>query len=69
MCAHFFKTRHGAAVGERYLSLIHTCELSGGNPFEYLTAFQRHSSEVGDTPGDWMPWNYRAQLASAAAAA
>jgi transposase len=59
----FFKTRHGAAVGDLYLSLIHTCELNGGNPFEYLTMLQRHAREVAEAPGEWMPWNYRERLA------
>ena len=58
----FFKTRHGAAVGDLYLSLIHTCELNGGNPFEYLTTLKRHASEVAIAPGDWMPWNYAERL-------
>src|SRR6185437_15771174 len=55
----FFKTRHGTTVGDMYLSLIHTCELNGANPFDYLTALQRHASEVAVAPGGWMPWNYR----------
>jgi transposase len=58
----FFKTRHGAAVGDLYLSLIHTCELNGGNPFEYLTILQQHAGEVAAAPGEWMPWNYRDRL-------
>jgi transposase len=58
----FFKTRHGAAAGDLYLSLIHTCELNGANPFDYLTELQRHASEVAVAPGDWMPWNYREML-------
>ncbi|MEX0669942.1 MAG: IS66 family transposase [Pirellulales bacterium] len=62
----FFKTRHGAAVGDLYLSLIHTCELNDGNPFEYLTALQRHASAVAIAPGDWMPWNYAERLTGAA---
>ena len=33
--AYFYKTRNGAAVGDRYMSLIHTCELNGANPFDY----------------------------------
>jgi transposase len=60
----FFKTCKGAAVGDLYLSLIHTCELNGANPFEYLTALQRHASEAAAAPGQWLPWNYRAQLAA-----
>jgi len=65
----FFKTKHGAAVGDSYLSLIHTCELNGGNPFEYLTALQRHAAAVAAAPGEWMPWNYTERLARQAEAA
>ena len=65
----FFKTRNGAAVGDLFLSLIHTCELNGANPFAYLTELQRHASEVATAPGAWMPWNYRERLECQAAAA
>ena len=63
----FFKTKHGAAVGDLYLSLIHTSELNCGNPFEYLTALQRHAAAVTASPREWMPWNYRERLAHLAA--
>jgi len=63
----FFKTKHGAAVGDLYLSLIQTCELNGGNPFEYLTALQRHAAAVAAAPGEWMPWNYGDRLECLAA--
>ena len=63
----FFKTKHGAAVGDLYLSLIRTCELNGGNPFEYLAALQRHAAAVTAAPGEWMPWNYRDRRDGAAA--
>lgn len=33
----FYKTLHGAQVGDLYMSLIHTCELNGASPFDYLT--------------------------------
>lgn len=58
----FFKTRHGAAVGDLYLSLIHTCELNGANPFDYLTELQRHADQLAAEPQSWMPWNYREKL-------
>jgi hypothetical protein len=45
------------------MSLIHTCELNGANPFDYLTELQRHADELKANPADWMPWNYRATLA------
>jgi transposase len=53
----FYKTLHGAQVGDLYMSLIHTCELNGANPFDYLTELQRHSAELKANPVEWMPWN------------
>jgi transposase len=41
------------------MSLIHTCELSGIDPFDYLTQLQRHAEDLFLNPKDWMPWNYR----------
>ena len=46
-------------MGDLYLSFNHTCELNGGNPFEYLTALERHATAVAAAPEEWMPWNYR----------
>ena len=45
------------------MSLIHTCELNGANPFDYLTELLRHSAELKQHPSEWMPWNYRDTLA------
>jgi transposase len=61
----FYKTRKGARMGDLYMSLIHTCELNGTNPFDYLTELQRHAEQVKRAPGEWMPWNYREQQAPA----
>ena len=58
----FYKTRNGARVGDLFMSLIHTCELCGANPFDYLTELQRHAAELKRNPREWMPWNYRATL-------
>ena len=44
------------------MSLIHTCELNGANPFDYLTELQRHAEELKRSPSAWMPWNYRETL-------
>lgn len=60
----FYRTQNGANVGDLYMSLIHTCELCGANPFDYLTEVQRHADEVAAAPGDWLPWNYRETLAA-----
>jgi len=54
---------NGAEVGDLFMSLIHSCELNGVNPFDYLTKLQRHAEELKLNPSAWMPWNYRATLA------
>jgi transposase len=59
----FYKTRNGALMGDLFMSLIHTCELNGANPFDYLTELQRHSAELKLSPSEWMPWNDRETLA------
>jgi transposase len=58
----FYKTCHGAHVGDVYMSLIHTCVLCGVNPFDYLTEIDRHADELSSSPQNWMPWNYRELL-------
>ena len=58
----FYKTCHGAHVGDVFMSLIHTCELCGANPFDYLTELDRHADEAAANPQNWMPWNYRQTL-------
>lgn len=58
----FFKTQRGAQVGDVFMSLIYTCQLSGANPFDYLTELQKHSQELSGNPAEWMPWNYRQTL-------
>lgn len=62
----FYKTKNGARVGDLFLSLIHTAELCGENPFEYLVALQHHADLVATTPGAWLPWTYRETLEQAA---
>ena len=58
----FFKTRHGAHVGDLFLSLIHTAELCRSNPFDYLGALLRNEKLVAKSAAEWMPWNYREAL-------
>jgi hypothetical protein len=50
-------------MGDLFMSLIHTCELNGVNPFDYLTELQRHAGELKRNPPAWMPWNFRETLA------
>jgi transposase len=57
--AFFYRTLTGAHTGDLFMSLIHTCELNGANPFDYLTELQRHAAELSAHPPEWMPWNYQ----------
>jgi hypothetical protein len=65
----FYRTLHGAQVGDLFMSLIHTCQLCGANSFDYLIELQRHARELAAQPAEWMPWNYRETLARTAALA
>jgi transposase len=58
----FYRTLHGAQVGDLFMSLIHTCQLCGANSFDYLIELQRHARELAICPAEWMPWNYRQTL-------
>jgi len=58
----FYKTENGARVGDLYMSLIHTAELAGEDPFDYLVTLLRHPRPAERSPADWMPWNYRESL-------
>jgi len=60
--AFYYRTPNGAHVGDLYMTLIHTCELCGANPCEYLTELQRHAADVAVSPEAWLPWNYRETL-------
>jgi hypothetical protein len=63
----FYRTENGAEVGDLFMSLIHTRELYGVNPFDYLTQLQKHAAELARDPAAWMPWNYRQTLAQVSA--
>jgi transposase len=63
----FYKTLNGARMGDLFMSLIHTCELCGANPFDYLTELQQHTAELKNRPAEWLPWNYRDTLQRASA--
>jgi transposase len=58
----FYRTLNGAKAGYLFMSLIHTCELCGANPFDYLTELQRHAQALAESPSEWMPWNYSETL-------
>jgi hypothetical protein len=58
----FFKTERGAHVSDLFMSLIHTCQRGGADPFHYLTALQTHAAALAAAPQDWLPWTYRDTL-------
>lgn len=64
----FYKTEHGAYIGDLFMSIIHTCNLSKINPFKYLSLLQKHSSGVFENPQKWLPWNYQTALLSMSSA-
>ncbi|MFP3871173.1 MAG: IS66 family transposase [Syntrophobacteria bacterium] len=55
----FFKTRNGAYVGDLFMSIIHTCQLAGVNPLNYLTWVLKNIKKLQVNPSDFLPWNYR----------
>lgn len=59
----FYRSFRGAYVGDALMSLIHTCNLSKVNAFEYLVALQLYRYELKYNPQQWMPWNYRSTIA------
>jgi transposase len=54
----FYKTQRGAHVGDVFMSLIHTCQLSGVNPLDYLTWLLKNASDIKKAPENFMPWHY-----------
>ena len=61
----FYRSATGARTGDTFMSLIHSAELNGVEPFEYLIELLKHPGEVERDPGKWMPWTYQAALDSA----
>ena len=54
----FYRSATGARTGDTFMSLIHSAELNGVEPFEYLIEMLKHPEEVEREPGRWMPWCY-----------
>jgi transposase len=55
----FFKTEHGAAVGDMLASLIRTCRLNGVNAWDYLVTIVRNKKDARSNPHLYLPWNYK----------
>ena len=46
----FYKTEHGAYIGDLFMSLIHTCNLMQVNPFDYLVTLIKNACENSNIP-------------------
>lgn len=57
----FYRTVRGALIGDMYMSLIHTAELNGVQPFPYLVELMRQADDVAGDPRAWFPWSYPAR--------
>ncbi len=65
----FYKTPHGAGVGDILMSVIETCRLNDVNAWEYLETLMRNADRVRENPSAFLPWNYaRGEPAEAAEA-
>lgn len=60
----FYKSLHGANVGDLYMSIIFTAEMNGENSFEYLCALIENENALADSPSRWLPWSFRTTLAA-----
>jgi transposase len=61
----FYKTEHGAVIGDILASVIETCGLNQTNPFDYLITIMKNKKEVRHQPSLWLPWNYQKEKEAA----
>ncbi len=59
----FYKTCHGAHVGDVFMSLIYTCQAERGEPVRLPhPELQQHpDARLAACPEQWMPWNCTAR--------
>lgn len=55
----FYRTEHGAAVGDLLMSIIGTCRLNNVSEWDYLLALVENSREARRDSSSWLPWNYQ----------
>jgi hypothetical protein len=60
----FYRSATGARAGDTFMSLIHSAELNGLEPFEYLIELLKHPDDLEREPDRWMPWAYPAPTGS-----
>jgi hypothetical protein len=55
----FFKTEHGAAIGDILASLIQSCRFNGVNALDYLATIIGNRADARRNPHRYQPWNYK----------
>jgi hypothetical protein len=58
----FYKTEHGADVGDILMSIFKTCELNNVRAWDYLLELMKNRKSLWCEPADWLPWNYHLKL-------
>jgi transposase len=54
--AYFYKTQHGADVGDLLTSVIKSCQLAETNVWAYLVDAVKNRAQVRARPAEWLPW-------------
>jgi transposase len=60
----FYKTEHGAIVGDILMTVIHSAVRAKQSPFHYLNTIQQYRREAHQDPAAWLPWSYITTLES-----
>jgi hypothetical protein len=63
----FYKTLHGAAIGDILMTMIQTAIKAKKSPLHYLNALHCNRRAAKENPEAWLPWNYEATLAKLSA--
>jgi len=54
----FFRTEHGAAVGDILMSMTETCRANDIRAWDYFVQVVRNVVAVRENPAGWLPWTY-----------
>jgi hypothetical protein len=62
----FYKSEHGAAIGDIIMSIIETCSLNKVNVFQYMCYLLQNPKAVRAKASEYLPWSYTDKLRQAA---
>jgi hypothetical protein len=57
-----YKTKDGAEVGDRHMSLIATANANGVEPVSYIAACLQNHEDLAKRPEYYLPWVYRERI-------